>query len=239
MSISVSSSGSMSPRDQFDFDKKIRFVAEKLTLGTNANVSGTGFPSSTFSQVDAPYVTSTGLGDVGYASLEVYHMLMNRGGAITQGIDWTKTVTFGMRVCRLTGTNADANSEMRIVIGRSYATSYGNTVEPSVGALAVGFKQVGTGALQFMASNGSAVSTVTTTYSPVKDIAYDVIIEASGGVANMYVNDVLVGTVSTAPTIATGVQNMALYVTCENRSAIVAPSKAHSVAISDYFLAVL
>ena len=239
MSISVSSSGSMSPKDQFSFDKKKSFIAEKITLGTNAYANGTGFPASPTAQVTAPYVTALGTGDVGYAFVEVYHMLMTRGGAVTQGIDWTKTVTFGVRAIRLVGSAVQSDSEFRLFLGRSYSTSYGNTAEPSVGNNMVGFKQVGAGALQFMCSNGTAVSTITTTYTPIKDIAYDVIFECSGGVAKMYVNDVLVGTNTTAPTTASGVQAMALWVGCENKTAIVSPNKAHDAYISDYFLTVL
>lgn len=229
----------MSPKEQFSFNKKKSFSCEKLTLGTGASATGTGFPNGATAEVNAPFDNALQTGAIGYAFIEYYHMLQTRGGDVSQGIDWTKTVTFGFRACRKVGVLADANSEMRAFLGKSYATSLASSAEPVAGDKCVGYKQVGAGALQIMCANGTAVSTTTTSFVPTKDIAYDVIFEVSGGVANMYVNDVLIGTNTTAPNVATGVQTMALYVTCENKSAIVSPNKAHSVTIGDYFLTVL
>lgn len=239
MSISVSSSGSMSPRDQFSFDKKFKFSAEKLTLGTGASVTGTGFPNGASAEINAPYNNTTSTGDIGYAILEVYHMLMTRGQDASGGIDWSKTVTFGFRAVRKVGVSADANSESRVFLGKSYATSYANSQEPIGAEKCVGFKIVGTSALQFICANGTTVSTVTTNFIPTKDVAFDVIIESSNGTAKLYVNDVLIATNTTAPTTQQGIQSMALWVASENKTAISTPNKAWSIVISDYFLTVL
>jgi len=254
MSISVSRSGSMSPKDQFSFDKKDQFITGSIILGTGASTSGnTGKGDYYF--VKAPYdtavfnagVAGTTLMPYGYGILDVYSVGLNRGGVTFGGINWTKGVTFGFRAIRTVGNFADANSEFRAFIGNSYngsnsnATTTGNGVEPTASTHQVGYKQTGTGALVFMASNGTAVTSVTTTFTPIKDEFYDVIFEVSNGVAQMFVNDVLLGTITTAPNIVTNVQAMALWLVAENKVPVLMPStsKEHTATICDVFFAYL
>jgi hypothetical protein len=240
MSISVSSSGSMSPKDQFSFDKKIRFSQERLTSGLNASVDANTSTGYNTAKLIAPYVVGAAGGAVGYACIQYYHTLQTRGQVYISGIDWTKKVTFGMRVVRNVGSTLSADSEFRVNLGNYYATGINSTANPVVGVNCVGFKQSGaTGALVFMASNLTSVSSVTTTFVPAKDVAYDVIIESVGGVANMYVNDNLIGTLTTAPTTQSTGGSMSLWATVENKLAIVTPEKPQDVTVGDYFLTVL
>jgi hypothetical protein len=231
MSIKVSNGGSLSPKDQFDFDKRNLFNTGSVTLGAGASVTG-GATAGYSLAVRAPTT------EIGYASVVVSPPpLTNRGAMQYNGIDWSKSVTFGFRAVRRT-TAVDANSEFKIFLGKSYnVTGGGNRLEPVATDRAVGFKQVGTGAFQFMCSNGFEVSTTSTSFTPVRDQAYDVIFEVSGGTARMFINDVLVGTNTTAPFngVSTGeTQLMALWITAENTAVITA--SPHSSLVNNYFL---
>jgi hypothetical protein len=188
---------------------------------------------------------SKNTGVIGLGTVVVSTPLLNRGADNYNGVNWTKAVTFGFRALRKVGSLADPNSEFRAFLGASYNISGisagvpANSGEPVAGNHQVGYKQVGTGALIFMCSNGTAVSSVTTTFTPQKDFSYDVIFEVSGGIAKMFVNDVLVGTNTTAPSINLNIaenQLMALWLTAENKAPILAPNKEHYAMVCDYFL---
>lgn len=231
MTISISNSGSLSPQDQFDFDKRNLFNTGAVTLGVGSSTTGGGSAGYNLA-VRAPTT------EIGYACLVVYPpALTNRGAREWNGIDWTKKVTFGFRALRRTN-GVDANSLFQVFLGKSYDSSFGaNRVEPIVTDRVVGFKQIGTGALQFMCSNGSAVSTTSTSFTPTSLQAYDVLIEVAGGTARLFINDVLVATNTTAPFngIGTGeTQLMALWITAENTAVITA--SPHSSMLCNYFL---
>jgi hypothetical protein len=173
--------------------------------------------------------------DIGYASLDIYHALVSRGQTEFNGIDWSKTVTFGWRAIRKVGSGVDNASEMKMYVGKSYnTTGVTNRLDPSAGDKAVGIKQVGNGALMLWASNGSSVFNTTTSFTPTNLVSYDVVIEVAGGTAKLFVNDILVATLANAPTSYGGTQCMALWATCENTAVLTGSN--HSMIFTDYFL---
>jgi hypothetical protein len=233
MTISITGSGSMSPKDQFSFDKKDLFFVGSITAGTGATTSGgSSAMSGHYYQIKAPDT------DIGYASLCIYTPLLNRGANQYNGVDWSKKFIFGFRALRKVGTGADANSEFKVFLGKSYNVTGGtNRLEPTASDKAVGIKQVGAGPLQLMYSNGTTVTTITTSFTPVNQQAYDVIIECWPNSVYLYINDVLIAQGSGSPASGNGTgetQLMSLWATCENNAVLTGSN--HSAIFADYFI---
>lgn len=235
MSISVSASGSMSPEQQFAPFKKHLFSVSSVTSGVGATTSGNQSMSGHYYQVKAPDT------EIGYAALDIYTPLLNRGATNYNGIDWAKGVVFGFRVLRKVGTSADSNSQFSAILGKSYNSSGAtNRGALTAGDKGCGIIQNGNGALILQAATGGSVFNVTSSFTPVYQQAYDVVIKAFGGVAYLYVNDVLVATNNNCASAGSGTgesQLMALWITCEN-SAILTGNN-HSAVVTDYFLSYL
>jgi hypothetical protein len=69
---------------------------------------------------------------------------------------------------------------------------------------AIGFRVAGSGALQLTVATGSLLTTTTSSFTPVLNQCYDVVIVSDAGTATMYVNGSQVATSSGSPnTLAT------------------------------------
>jgi hypothetical protein len=124
-----------------------------------------------------------------------------RGGAYNGGIDWSKRVVFGGRFNRNTVT-PDSNSAFRFSLGRFSAQAPSDIVSTDK---QVGIKVSGSGAIVLYAANGSALSTVTSSFTPSNSSAYDVVIVSDGaGNVTLFVNGSSVATSTGGPTSSQG-----------------------------------
>jgi hypothetical protein len=139
----------------------------------------------------------------------------SRGLGYTGALDFTKRVTIGGRFQKQTATT-DSNAVFRFYCGKT------NTVgDLTAGDKAIGFRAAGSGALQLVVSNGSAVTTTTSSFTPVQNQCYDVIVTSDGaGNATLFVNGSSVATSTGAPTTSSGnnffgieAQNLAIIAT--------------------------
>ncbi|CAB5178544.1 hypothetical protein UFOVP157_10 [uncultured Caudovirales phage] len=94
-------------------------------------------------------------------------------------------------------SNAQANTNTRVSLGKLTSDNNGDLARAGIG-----FKRAGTGALQLMVHNGTALTISTNgTYTPTASQAFDWRIVATGtGGATLYVNDTSVATVTGCPT---------------------------------------
>lgn len=73
------------------------------------------------------------------------------------------------------------------------------------GEKAIGFKVAGSGAIQLTVANGSTLTTTSSSFTPVLNQCYDVVITSDGsGNATLFVNGSSVATSTGAPTTSSG-----------------------------------
>jgi hypothetical protein len=99
------------------------------------------------------------------------------------------------------GTALHANCTTRFTVGKIGATDLaGDLVRAGIGC-----KVTGTGALQIHIHDGSNPTTVATSFTPVLNEAFDILIRSDGaGGVTMWVNDTHVGTNTGGPTGSSG-----------------------------------
>jgi hypothetical protein len=190
--------------------------------------SGTGATSS-IQGMNARVVTAP-TSATGYAQNLGSIVNNTRGGAYTAGIDWSKRVIFGARFSRNT-TTPDTNSAFRFSLGRfsSQAPS-----DISASDKMVGIKVSSSGAIVLYAANGSALSTVTSTFTPSNSVSYDVVIVSDGsGNVTLYVNGSSVATSTGGPTSAQGASYNTITFEAQNSATLT--NGAMVVIGSDFF----
>jgi len=170
---------------------------------------------------------------VGYANFYAFLANSNRGGSITSGFNFSKRITFGGRFNRNVVT-PDASTVFRFSIGKS------NTSAGGVGDLSergIMIKQTGGNALQLLVHNGTTLTTVTSSFTPVNQQAYDMTIISDGaGNVTLYVNETSVATTAAGPTTMANINTHDIMGTVENTSVIT--NGAMSYQISGLFFQV-
>jgi hypothetical protein len=153
-----------------------------------------------------------------------------RGSVYNAGIDWSKRVIFGGRFGRNTVT-PDSSSAFRFGIGRFSSQAPSDIVSTDK---QVGIKVSGSGAIVLYAANGSALSTVTSSFTPSNGSAYDVVIISDGaGNVVLYVNGSSVATSTGGPTSSQG--NNYNSITFEVQNSTTLTNGAMVVVGSDFF----
>jgi hypothetical protein len=195
------------------FDAKV-FGGFKNQQIWGTSTSGVGATSTAYGparQVGAP--TSA----TGFAIAGSNIMQNKRGAMFNAGIDWTKRVVTGARLNRTNTTTPDANTVFRFSVGKDLVTlGAGDLAVRGVMA-----KTTGTGALQLLVHNGTTLTTVTSSFTPTNNQAYDLqIISDGAGNVSMLVNDSSVATTTGGPTTI-GIDGLAiLQLEVQNTSAL-------------------
>lgn len=137
--------------------------------------------------------TSTAIGS---AILYQYGYLTTRGTNQSSGINWAKRVVWTMRMVRYT-TNPSAGCVFRAGIGKTQAgLSAGDLVNRGIGV-----RIQGSGALELQVHNGTTLTNVTSTYTPVANVCFDITLTNDGaGNVVLYVDGVQVASTNQGPT---------------------------------------
>jgi hypothetical protein len=124
-----------------------------------------------------------------------------RGVVYNAGIDWSKRVIFGGRFSRNV-TTPDTASSFRFGLGRFSGQAPSDITSTDK---QVGIKVSGSGAIVLYVANGSALSTVTSSFTPSNASTYDVVIVSDGsGNVTLFVNGSSVATSTSGPTSSQG-----------------------------------
>ena len=178
------------------------------TSGTGANSGANGMNA----RVATAPTTATG-----YAQNSGAFVNNTRGGLYNGGIDWSKRVMFGGRFSRNT-TTPDTNTAFRYSLGRFSSQVPSDIVSTDK---QVGIKVSGSGAIVLYAANGSALSTVTSSFTPTNGSAYDVVITSDGaGNVVLYVNGSSVATSTGGPTSSQGTSYGTISFEAQNSSTL-------------------
>jgi len=163
----------------------------------------------------------------GYAIASAIIANNSRGVVYNSGFDFSKRVSFGVRVARNVAS-PDSASVFRFSIGKGSAT---DASDLSMRGLMI--KVSGSGALQLLVHNGTTLTTTTSSFTPVDGQVYDVrVISDGAGNATLLVNGSSVATSTGAPTTAGATNNGYLMFEVQNTSVIT--GSPMSVAVSDY-----
>jgi len=168
----------------------------------------------------------------GFAQLYGGVVNNSRGAIWNSGIDWSKRVIFGARFNR-NATTPDSNSIFRFGFGR-LGTTAGDIVSSDK---QVQIKVAGTGAVQLLCANGSALATVTSTFTPSNGSGYDVVITSDGaGNVTLYVNGSSVATSIGGPTSTQASVAYNIYMEAQNTSTLT--NGPQIIIASDFFVQV-
>jgi len=174
----------------------------------------------------APTITT------GYSVATAPIVSPSRGLGYTGGYDFSKRIIFGARIARNVAS-PDANSVWRLSIGKSQVTA---TIGDLTGR-GLMIKVAGSGALQLLVHNGTALTTTTSSFTPSNASAYDVNIVSDGaGNVTLYVNGSSVATSTGGPTTSGGGSLNGLHFECENIAIISASPQ--NICISNTFVQV-
>jgi hypothetical protein len=170
-------------------------------------------------QVSAPTTA------IGYGSRYGSMVNSSRGLGYTGALDFTKRVVIGGRFQKQNNTT-DSNSIFRFYFGKS------NTVNDMTSFdKGIGFRVAGSGALQLTVANVTTLTVTTSSFTPVLNQCYDVVIVSDAGTATMYVNGTQVATSSGSPT--TSSTNNYFGIEAQNIAIIATP--AHYYMVTDLF----
>ena len=191
-----------------------------ITSGAGAT-AGTGYTKSVLAPTSA----------IGHAISSIAPQNGQRGQIYNCGIDFTKYVEFGGRFARLTATTIDANSIFRCNLGRSVPL----TTAGDLTTLGVGIRVVGnTGVLELQVHNGTTLFNIPSSFTPVYNVAFDVMIVVNAGVATLFVNGTSVATSSNAPTTQLQANAATILVECQNTAVLT--NSPYQMNCSDQFL---
>jgi hypothetical protein len=169
---------------------------------------------------------------IGYAVAAATIANSSRGGAYSGGYDFTKRVMFGSRIARNVAS-PDSASVWRLSIGKFITTA-------TIGDLTsrgLMIKVAGSGALQLMVHNGTALTTTTSSFTPSNASVYDVVVTSDGaGNCALFVNGSSVATSTGGPTANSGASYYGLHFETENTSVIT--GSPQSICISNTFVQV-
>ena len=192
-------------------------------------VSGTGASASAQNanaRLNAGPTSATG-----YAIATAVIANNSRGAIFNSGFDFSKRVSFGVRVARNV-TSPDTNSVFRYSIGKSSVTDASD-----LSARGLMIKVAGTGALQLLVHNGTTLTTTTSSYTPTNGVGYDVLVVSDGsGNVTLYVNGSSVATSTGGPTSAGSTNANVLMFEIQNTATLSASPQ--NICISDYFVQV-
>jgi hypothetical protein len=195
----------------------------------STSVSGTGASASAQNanaRLNAAPTTATG-----YAIASAFIANNSRGSTRDSGFDFSKRVQFGVRVARNVAS-PDSASVFRFSIGKNSATDASD-----LSARGLMIKVAGSGALQLLVHNGTALSTATSSFTPANGQAYDVIVTSDGaGNCALFVNGSSVATSTGGPTTA-GSTNAA-FIMFEVQNTSVITGSPQNICVSDYHVQV-
>ncbi len=110
-------------------------------------------------------------------------------------INWTRRQRFRLRI-QIDGGLPSANATYRVLLGK---TSPGVAAIGALSARGVGFEIRSAGALWLTSHNGTTRTDTQASSSLAANTAYDLVVDCSGGTANLYLDGALVATNSGAP----------------------------------------
>jgi len=143
----------------------------------------------------------------------------------TSPFDWSKRFVGQFRYQpRTLGT--DANTVNRVCWGKT-----NNNVTGDLAVRGVAIKQAASGALILQAHNGTSLSSVTSSLTPVASTAYDIRIVSDGaGNVTLFSNDSQIATTTGGPTTASGTSATWITVESENLATITGTGNSQFVA---------
>jgi hypothetical protein len=195
----------------------------------STSVSGTGATASaqnSNARLNVAPTTATG-----YAIASAVIANNSRGSGYNSGFDFSKRVQFGVRVARNVAS-PDTASVFRFSIGKSSATDASD-----LSARGLMIKVAGSGALQLLVHNGTALTTTTSSFTPANSQAYDVIVTSDGaGNCALFVNGSSVATSTGGPTTAGATNAGFLMFEVQNTSVIT--GSPQNISVSDYHVQV-
>ena len=198
------------------------------TILWSTATSGTGASASQQNgngRLNAAPTTATG-----YAVASAPIVSPSRGVGFSGAYDFSKRVIFGARIARNVAS-PDTNSVWRLSIGKTQTTA--NVGDLTVRGLMV--KVSGSGALQLLVHNGTALTTTTSSYTPSNSSAYDILVTSDGsGNCVLYVNGSSVATSTGGPTSAGSSTQNGLHFEVENTATISASPQ--NICISNVFV---
>lgn len=190
MSITISGNGGGSG----SVDNSVFSGGKLITQGSNWNTatSGTGLVAAKVGGNTYNLASGSSL-NVGFAKALINIQNSSRD-SIYFGGGWEKPINIGFRFSKYLPNVVSNSIVWRYSFGKSNSGDIGD-IASSLKAVQV--KQVGEGNLQLLVSNGTTLTTVTSTWSPPLTYAYgytaDVLIKSlADGTVELYVNDVLV-----------------------------------------------
>jgi hypothetical protein len=199
------------------------------TFTWTSATSGTG--AGAFAQGANGRYTNAPTSATGYGINSASIINNVRGGAYSSGIDFSKRIIFGGRFARNV-TTPDTNSVFRYSVGK-----FSSTDASDLSARGLMIKVSGSGAMQLLVHNGTALTTTTSSFTPVNGQAYDVVVVSDGsGNVTLYVNGSSVATSTGGPSTAAGSTFYNLTFETQNTSALT--NGAMAVCGSDFFVQV-
>jgi hypothetical protein len=200
-----------------------------VQIAWSTSVSGTGASAgaqNSNARLNIAPTTATG-----YAIASAVIANNSRGSIYNSGFDFSKRVQFGVRVARNVAS-PDSASVFRFSIGKSSGTDASD-----LSAKGLMIKVSGSGALQLLVHNGTALTTTTSSFTPANGQAYDVIVTSDGaGNCALFVNGSSVATSTGGPTTA-GATN-ASYLMFEVQNTSIITGSPQNICVSDYHVQV-
>jgi hypothetical protein len=190
------------------------FCGNKVEKAWSTATSGTGSVSTNYGTSRQTTAPSTG---AGYAIASTPIIQNKRGTIFNAGIDWSRRVTLGARLCCTNTTTPDANSVFRLTLGKSVASlSAGDIAIRGICA-----KVTGTGPMQMLVHNGTGATTVNSSFTPTNNQVFDLqMISDGAGNVTLYINDSSVATTTAGPTSISGTDLCGFQVECQNSATI-------------------
>lgn len=133
---------------------------------------------------------------VGNAMLACQNII-KKGQGVTEGIDWTKRITYSFSIAR--SANPSTGCVFRACLGKTQA---GGGVGDLLGH-GIGVRINGSGVLELLAHNGTALTVLATSYTPGL-VGFNVRLVSQGGTVTCFVNDEQVGQTTGGPTTLAG-----------------------------------
>lgn len=121
------------------------------------------------------------------------------GALATSRFDFSEPLAFGARLSQNSTGTIDTNSVFRIAIGKSATFVVGN---PTSAQYVIMVRIAGGSALELVVANGTTLTTVTSSYTPSNESAFDLLVTSDGaGNVTAYVNGSSVATTNAGPII--------------------------------------
>jgi hypothetical protein len=196
-----------------------RVVAQLLSAGVSwmygadfgATTSGTGGLNDSFANSTSRRTNGPTSANAGYVAAQ-HAIIINRGGASTGNLDWSKRITLAARIQRV---HASASNESAYLLTVGEPNS--SFVDPSVEA--IGVRVVGNGVMEILAHDGTTLTAYSTSHTPASGVSFDLVLVSDGsGTVEAFVNGSSVGSTTGGPTalVAGTAQRRNVYVKVSN-----------------------